>query len=526
MANQSSSSCQYWQFVPTGNDKCFYIKNAVTGDYIQSCNYSGSIDNKHEQVKMGTTPVEYYVVQNSTLNNAYRMSSTDCSNYKTTTSNPFGINKDGASSNIVIWYAGNSNTGSYWYVEETEFDYEQRPFTPSNNVGQPVMEYVMLNVSGTQALTLNGGELSWESLTSADNQVWYFVGSKNTKGYKLVNKATGAVFGTYSYMANPDETQATYAWCGTYNDITTALTVGGETAFVKFIVPRSSFARSAQIYQMPCGTMGSNYISKLEVTGEGAMKTLNYPMDTWSGKSKSTGSVTTNTWWTLFTTDKAHVAREHEITVKVNFKSKPATGCALYAYFDWNHDGVFETCVPATSLASSVELTTTVPADAVSGESRMRLRFTDNGLDDAEDEVTGQILDCIIITEDYAAPTLTLTVNDATRGEAYSTQSGDSYTCHAVPCGNAKFLCWLSGKKVVSTTANYTLTLERPTTLTAVFSVNTTDERPTGIHSTVSDVPYAQPKFYDLQGREVTTLVKGHTYIKKISDARGEAFVK
>ena len=527
VAKQSASACQYWQFIPTSSDKCFYIKNAVTGDYVQSCNYGGSIDGKHEKVAMGKTPVEYYVVQNSSLNNAYRMSSTDCKNYKTTSSNPFGINKDGASENIVIWYAGNSNTGSYWYIEETEFDFEQRPFTPSVNVGQPVMEYAMLSADGTKAVTLEGETLSWQPFGSSDNQIWYFVGSKNTQGYKLVNKGANKVYGTYSFLSNPDETQATYAWCGTYNDISTALKIGGETMFVKFIVPRSSFSRSAQIYQMPCGTLGSNYVSKLEVTGEGAMKTLNYPADTWSGKNKQTGSSTVSSWYTIFTTDKARVARDHEITVKVNFKTTPAAGYALYAYFDWNHDGVFETCVPVTLNGTSTQFTTTVPADAKSGESRMRLRFTDNGLDDAEDEVTGQILDCIVITEDYAEPSLTLKINDWTRGEVYSTQGTGNYTCHALPCGDSKFLCWLDGKKVVSTNSNYTLTIERPTTLTGVFSVNNTNDRPTtGIHSPVSDTPYAQPRYFDLQGREIMQLQKGVTYIRKTSDAKGEIFVK
>ena len=46
----------YWQFVPTGNTDCYYIKNCRTNRYIQS------YPNENEKmVKMGNTPVEYYI---------------------------------------------------------------------------------------------------------------------------------------------------------------------------------------------------------------------------------------------------------------------------------------------------------------------------------------------------------------------------------------------------------------------------------------------------------------------------------
>ena len=40
-----------------------------------------------------------------------------------------------------------------------------------------------------------------------------------------------------------------------------------------------------------------------------------------------------------------------------------------------------------------MQLTTTVPQDARIGKSRLRLRLTDNGLTDAEDDVNGQTID-------------------------------------------------------------------------------------------------------------------------------------
>jgi len=52
---ESETPSIYWQFVPTGNTDCYYIKNCRTSRYIQG--YSSS----EEMVKMGNNPVEYYI---------------------------------------------------------------------------------------------------------------------------------------------------------------------------------------------------------------------------------------------------------------------------------------------------------------------------------------------------------------------------------------------------------------------------------------------------------------------------------
>lgn len=416
---------QYWQFLPTGKEHCYYIKNAISGNYIEACKTTS--DNTYN---IGTvkTPVEYYLSKEEQVNNAYRLTSTNCSNYDATNKGPVGLNKNGANSYIITWSAGYANTGSYWYILPAELDYD-------------------------------------------------YEGAAASKKH-------------------------------------------------------SSFAKSAQVYFMPCGSVKSTVcVNKLQVTGEGAMRQLDYPATTWAGGSKKTGTPSVSSWWTLYTTDKGEVAPGHEIQVNATLRGIPATGYIAQACFDWNHDGEFED-VQQIDGPTSKNLTfkTTVPADAKMGESRMRIRITDNGMTGPDEEISqGQILDCILITVPFAEPEVTVSVNDTIRGAAAKeVVEGGAVKCTAYPVGNSKFLCWLDGKKVVGTLATYSFVPERPTHLTAVFSVNTTDERPTGINTlpvnNVDEV-YEAPRYYDLTGRLVTAPVKGETYIRKDSALTGKVIV-
>ena len=85
----------------------------------------------------------------------------------------------------------------------------------------------------------------------------------------------------------------------------------------------------------------------------------------------------------------------------------PGAGAAAFVYFDWNHDGIFETSVPLT-VGTSMQTTITVPTDAVLGSSRMRLRVTLNGLTDADDETAGLVFDGVV---NVVEPTGVVTVN-------------------------------------------------------------------------------------------------------------------
>ena len=56
MAAKSDNA--YWQFIPSGTTNCYYIKNVVSGRYIQACPLTAEVN-----VVMGDTPVEYSVME-------------------------------------------------------------------------------------------------------------------------------------------------------------------------------------------------------------------------------------------------------------------------------------------------------------------------------------------------------------------------------------------------------------------------------------------------------------------------------
>lgn len=424
---KSRTSMQYWQFIPTDKENCYYIRNAVTGHYIEACKTTA--DNTYN-ITATAKKVEYYVASEPSLDGAYRLTSTNCANYDNTAKTPVGLNKSGSSSDIITWNAGVTNKGSYWDIVATELDFDRE---------------------GLEALSQH-----------------------------------------------------------------------------------SDFAKSAQIYFMPCGSNYSTYALKKVHLGGDVVKDLNYPCDTWSG-TKNTMSAVTNTWWTLYTNDKAIVTPGSAINVTANISKALPEGYLVQACFDWDRDGVFEDVHTLDNpLAKEFAFETTVPADAKPGKSRMRLRVTDNGMTGPDDEVTaGQILDCILetVTDVSLEPSLTAVPNDPSRGSVTVTYADDdpsAVTLTATPKGNAKFKCWLEGRKVLGTLGTYKLTLTRPTTIVALFAPNTQEEEPEGINVvsiSPDDTPYPAPRYFDLQGRRVDAPLSGQTYVRKTSDANGEIIV-
>lgn len=419
--SKSNVSKQYWQFLPTGKENCYYIQNAVTKRYIEACKTN---QNNTYNISTVDTPVEYYISPESAQNGAYRLTSTNCSNYNDTSKSPVGLNKNGANSYIITWAAGTSNSGSYWYINETDFDY----------------------------------------------------------------------------------------------DFDAAIAATKHT----------DFAKSAQVYFMPCGSTYASYYAKaLKVTGEGVVKELDYPCTTWGGSSKNTGTPNSSSYYHLYTTDKGHVVPGKELEVQVSLQTLPTEGYMAQVCFDWNRDGEFEEVQTIDEFTSKdLVFRTTVPEDAKLGESRLRFRLTINGMVGADDEVAaGQILDCQVIAVAEEEAKIIVATNDPNRGSAWYDETEEK--AKAIAVGDAKFLCWLEGKKVVSTNAEYAVKAECPRRLMAMFSANTTDERPTGIHALSNETStlYTEPIYFNLQGIRVNHLVKGETYICKDQDNKGQIII-
>ena len=129
-APKTNTQKQYWQFVPTGKDNCYYIQNVTTKRYVQSANVT-----IESQIKTGTTPVEFEIKTNRTSGAApygyYYICSTD-QTIDTSKDGTLGLNYQQSSGKVVAYHIRYNRGNSYWDIIETEYDYEApQPITRS-----------------------------------------------------------------------------------------------------------------------------------------------------------------------------------------------------------------------------------------------------------------------------------------------------------------------------------------------------------------------------------------------------------
>lgn len=478
VGSYATSSPMFWKFIPTDNENCYYIQNTANDLYIGSCNLTPGSSSR---VQMSSTPVEYYVGRTSATEGEIAgcvwLTSTDCANYSSETSDARALNKDGASSYVITWQNGTGRVGSYWTLTETEDLYEPRPFEPVAAIGAKGSRYHITGADG-KYFTADG---QWADPDETADRNWYFVGTGNTTGgYQIVSAANDTPLNdgaTYRIAYNGD----TFSFL-TADD--SKLDFAGQTD-INFVAARSAFALANQIYKMPCGPIGDVFVRKISIGDN-----YHYPM---AQRSSTSGNMTfpsvspTNkSKYVLYTIDAATVERGKEVSMSITLNKEPGEH-TMRLYADWNRDGVFEAAGEITA-AKEATATIAVPADAAKGKTRLRLRLNTNGLNGADDDVAGQIVDLMLnVVDGYdAIIEPTVTVNDPARGTATWADG----VATATPKGNALFLCWLEGYKVVSIDQNYACsTSALPRVLTAVFSANTEPE--SGIGNLTADTQSA-----------------------------------
>lgn len=462
-SSYSTSNRIFWQFIPTENENCYYIRNTATGNYIGSCNLTPASASK---IHTGKTPVEYYLgataATTGTIAGGFWLSSTDCADYSNESAGPRALNRDGASQTVITWQAGVSRTGSYWKLKETADLYEARPFTPSAEVGKPAASYHIVNPEGL-ALANDG---TWVQKDVKDGtQRWYFVGSSNADGgYQIVSFADNRAWADGKrYTVSATNGGAPYHFADAEGN---RLIIGGSSDFT-ITAARSLFALTNQIYQIPCGTLGAVWITQVTI-GDG----FHYPMAVKKGTSISYPTATKPAnKYVILSRDAAVLHPGTEVPVEIRLSAKPSSATTLRLYVDWDGDGCFE-YAKALACDRSVTDVISVPADAAEGKVRARLRLTDNGLTDADADVRGEVLDLLFLVtrsaEELVEPVVK--VNDPARGTAVWADG----VATATPSGNALLLYWLDGVRIVSLDAAYEVAASsEERVLTAVFSANT-----------------------------------------------------
>ncbi len=486
---------QFWQFIPTGNANCYYIKNTTTGHYIASCNKTPS---SASRISTTDTPVEYYIAPTAATSGeiagCHYFSSTDCSNYSDEAQGPRALNKDGASNYVITWQAGTSRPGSYWKLTETEDLYEIRPFEPSGSIGNIAVSY---NIgTSSKNITLAGTAITLADKNLADNnQGWYFVGTNNREGYLIASTAQpGTTIGITDDNITAGTSTATRwkvyasknATAYYFKSIATGQTliIDGDSLFT-FSKQRNSYARNTQIYNNPCGYLSGNYITTAKLSGNDVLKTITY---------EATAAPTH--WHVLYTLDRGEIGTEGTFDIDLTLAKAANEYLEIYAHFDWDTDGIFETSQQLQINNNSAGGTFTAPSWAKEGESRMRVRVNENALNLAEDDVEGVVYD-FIITLSPAMEKRTVTIGTNGKGRGTATLSanaaeytpGTTLTATATASGNSSFICWKEGNIIVSTDTEYTFTVDHNIALTAHFTPNTdeSDAPTTSIQSTQAD---------------------------------------
>ena len=226
-----------------------------------------------------------------------------------------------------------------------------------------------------------------------------------------------------------------------------------------------SSAKNLTVYFRPCGMVSNTYLTAATI---GGVDPIAYAATAKPGS-----------FYVPFSKDHGAVVRGSEFNVSITLSSADDADLKANAYFDWNADGEFEITAPITLNGTRGTATVTVPADAVSGDTRMRIRLNSNGLDRADDDVEGFVYDIPFAVVDGERKVL-VDVNASDRGTATLSGNAETYavgtqlTATATPKGNATFHSWREGGVVVSRESTYTFAVaNRNMTLKAYFTPGT-----------------------------------------------------
>lgn len=221
----------YWYFEATGNTDCYYVKNALTGKYMQSTKTS------EQAVATGTTPFEICVkhcsAEDQNGDAIYGFASTDQTTYDFT-SGTIGANRDNARVQGYAAVAG-TNHKSFWKVVEGVMPQLTGLTSPYEGVEPAVgTEYYLYNLKtgkwlGDNHVNTDGSWTSHGELGPRGRDIELKAG--NADGRFQLNPKLGhnySINGSNLYMDTGD---------GVTNWIFTPVAVEGVTNCYKLTTP-------------------------------------------------------------------------------------------------------------------------------------------------------------------------------------------------------------------------------------------------------------------------------------------------
>ena len=412
---------------------------------------------------------------------------------------------EGAGGNLAM---ANKDAGKYQFWRLIPVEGKSHCYHIQNVVTEKYIAACAENATNnTQATTGTESVEYYIGLTASDNSDiagCYYMASTNWPNYndeaqgpKCLNTGGSVGGAVVTYTAGPKDD-------GSYK----------KNSYWRFEETTDEYQRPAPpahteqtkaltVYFRPCGMVSNTYLTAATI---GGVDPIAY-----------TAAAKPGSFHVPFSKDRGAVTRGSDFNVSITLSSAGDADLKANAYFDWNADGEFEATEPITLSGTAGTATVTVPAEAVSGDTRMRIRLNSNGLDYADDDVEGFVHDFPLTVVDATTERkVFVDVNGANNGTATLSAAGDSHvvgtqlTATATPKGNATFESWREGGVVVSRDAEYTFTVEdRNMTLKAYFTPNT-ETTDNGADIAEDPAPQsAKGVVYDLQGRRVENMEKG-----------------
>ena len=264
----------------------------------------------------------------------------------------------------------------------------------------------------------------------------------------------------------------------------------------------TNYTKALTVYFRPCGFISNTFLTAANMNGVDPIA--------YAATAKP------NSFYVPFSKDHGAVVRGAEFNLNITLNSANDADLKANAYFDWDADGLFEATQLIALEGAAGTATISVPENAVSGDTRMRIRLNSNGLDEADDDVEGFVYDFPFAVVDATTKRkVTIDINGDNRGTVALSAAeglhtiGTQLTATATPKGNAEFHSWREGGVVVSRDAAYTFHVEnRNMNLKAYFTPNTEEEDDTEIGHSEYKI-HDSELIFDLQGRRVTTPTKG-----------------
>lgn len=273
----------------------------------------------------------------------------------------------------------------------------------------------------------------------------------------------------------------------------------GDYAYNPPVVEATAFARSIQLYSIPCGASGNAYLSAADIEGPDVLAPLHY-----------SAKVQPGNYYTLHVGQKASVRQGGILPIALAVANAEG-GIRTFAYADWDKDGVFE---ESRELSDGM-VSFNVPLTADIGQYRIRIRVTETDTEGAEDDVIGACYDFLVnVVPSSAAIVWNVEVNDPERGTVHAEVVADQLHLEATPLGDAFFVGWKLMRnhcqgEIISSEATADIPLTQSMRIVAVFTPNT-QPIPVAVHH-VHTAPDAksEPAAYDLAGRKSSPTAKG-----------------